>query len=102
MKMTQKRRESYDHPHHHIDVHHRYPKPNNLQIANPSRRSLLQPKQTVMRESERRGSPGRDEREIGVARLRRCLRVASLAPLLPHGGLYSPLHCLLCHASHID
>jgi hypothetical protein len=31
------------------DVHHRYPKPNNLQIANPSRRSLLQPKQTMMR-----------------------------------------------------
>ena len=58
-------------------------------------------KQWWERERKRRGSPGCDEREIGVARLCRRLKVASLALLLLLGGFYSPLHCLLCHASHI-
>uniref|UniRef100_A0A2N9HNP1 Uncharacterized protein n=1 Tax=Fagus sylvatica TaxID=28930 RepID=A0A2N9HNP1_FAGSY len=73
----------------------------------PTNRESLSPFTTATqansdeRERERRGSPGCDEREIGVTRLRCRLRVASLAPPLPHGGLYSPLHCFLCHASHI-
>ena len=87
-----------------IKIHRRSPPLPKTQ--QPTNRESLSPFTTATqanndeRERERRGSPGCDEREIGVARLRRHLRVASLASPLPHGGLYS-LHCLLCHASHI-
>uniref|UniRef100_A0A2N9IW52 NADP-dependent oxidoreductase domain-containing protein n=1 Tax=Fagus sylvatica TaxID=28930 RepID=A0A2N9IW52_FAGSY len=52
----------------------------------PTNRESLSPFTTATqansdeRERERRGSPGCDEREIGVTRLRCRLRVASLAP----------------------